>query len=309
MEVLTASRLRTFRECSRLHRYRYTYGLRPRVESDALRFGSLMHLGLAAFWTGGDMFSAMAGEADDFERAKAEELMLGYATVYTDVRDEYEVLAVEQAFEMPLLNPETMAASRTYRVGGKVDGVLKHIATGRTSVMEHKTTSSDLTDADYWAKLDMDQQVSIYVMGAESLGYAVDDTLYDVIKKPGIRPLKATPPESRKYTAQGFLYANQRERDETAEEFRMRLRADIAAAPEKYFKQRTVTRMNSQIQDSMADMWQTAAALRSPYAPRNPDACFKWGSRCPFWTHCTTGSDPRESDTFRVAETMHEELA
>lgn len=50
LPVLSASRLRAARSCQRLHRFHYLDGIRPAVEADALRFGSLIHLGLEAWW-------------------------------------------------------------------------------------------------------------------------------------------------------------------------------------------------------------------------------------------------------------------
>jgi hypothetical protein len=50
LPVLSASRLRSARSCQRLHRFQYLDGIRPAVEPDALRFGSLIHAGLEAWW-------------------------------------------------------------------------------------------------------------------------------------------------------------------------------------------------------------------------------------------------------------------
>lgn len=313
MEILTHSQMRTYRECARKHDLMYRQGFRPVKEGDALHFGTLMHAGLEAWWTGGDWLAAIAAEADPFDRVKAYELMRGYNEVYTPIRDQYEVLAAEAVFEAPLLNPETMAASRTWKLGGKQDVVLKRIEDGHVIVVEHKTTSESLTDGDYWARLQIDHQISNYVIGAESLGFPVDDTLYDVIKKPTIRPLAATPVESRKYTKQGFLYAAQRETAETPAEYAERLREDITADPGKYFQQRTIARMNSQIEDFMFDAWETAqeihAARKAGRAPRNPEACLRYG-RCPFWDVCVNGLVPAEHpETFTQLANVHPELA
>lgn len=313
MEILTNSRLRTYRECSKKHDLMYRQMFRPVLEGEALRFGTLMHKGLEAWWSGGDPFAAMSGESDPFEAVKAEELMRGYMKRYAHLKDEYEVLAVEAKFDAPLINPATMLPSRTWRLGGKQDVVLRSLATGRTAVVEHKTTSENLDDGDYFARLQIDHQISIYVIGAESLGFEVDDTLYDVIKKPGIRPGKATPMEARKYTKDGRLYAAQRETDETPEQFRERLREDIEIDPEKYYQQRLIARMNSQLEDFLFDAWQTGQEIRAGQlagrAPRNPEACLRFG-RCPFWDVCVNGMNPAEHpDKFRVLEDPHPELA
>jgi hypothetical protein len=307
-EVLTHSRLRTYRECARLHDLKYRQMFRPVKEGDALRFGTLMHLGLAAWWRGEDV---ILKSDDEFELVKARELMLGYDHAYRIARERtYDVLSVEEKFDMPLINPETMLPSRTWRLGGKLDTMLRVKETGRVVVLEHKTTSDALDDVDYWSRLAMDMQISIYTLGAESLGYEVDDLLYDVIHKPGIRPLKRT--ENPKYKANGELYANQRAADETPEEYGERLRADIAENVGKYYKQLAIPRMNSQIEDAMFDMWQSGQEIRAGAlahrAPRNPEACLRY-SRCPFWDVCTSGLKPEEHpELFRVAETMHEEL-
>lgn len=50
LPVLSASRLRAVRSCQRLHRFQYLDGIRPVVEAESLRFGSLIHLGLEAWW-------------------------------------------------------------------------------------------------------------------------------------------------------------------------------------------------------------------------------------------------------------------
>jgi hypothetical protein len=54
LPVLSASRLRSARSCQRLHRFQYLDGIRPAVEGDALRFGSLIHHGLEAWWRAPD---------------------------------------------------------------------------------------------------------------------------------------------------------------------------------------------------------------------------------------------------------------
>lgn len=50
LPVISASRLRSARTCQRLHRFQYIDGIRPLVEADSLRFGSLIHLALEAWW-------------------------------------------------------------------------------------------------------------------------------------------------------------------------------------------------------------------------------------------------------------------
>lgn len=332
MNLFTSSRARAFRECSRLHKYLYIDGFRPVRESEALRFGSLIHRGLEAYWKALAAYqkdstiidppmldaalAAVAKRGTDWaEQVRAEEMLRGYSLRWatTDLFD-FDVLAVETKFGAPLLNPETTGASTTWRLAGKIDCVVRRRSDGRVLVVEHKSSGDDFGDdaADYWMRLGMDHQCSFYVLGAESLGYGVDEILYDVLGKPKQRPLLATPMDARKHKADGTLYANQRALDETPDEYRVRVRAVIEAEPERWFARKSIPRTASQISDFLWDAWQQAAVMRESQrtnrAPRNPDACLRFG-RCPFLSVCSANSDPAEypADFVRLDD-VHPEL-
>lgn len=313
MQLLTNSRLRVYRECERKHDIMFRQRIRPVRDGEALRFGSLIHLGLEQWWLGKGLEGAMAAvsvESDPFDRVKAEELLRGYDAHWGEPPD--DVIGVEVEFRAPMLNPQTGAASRTWTHAGKIDALIPSV------VIEHKTTSESISDDSdhYWQRLALDFQVSGYVIGAESLGHEVQATLYDVLKKSTLRPLKATPLEDRKYTKPtktepSRLYANQREADETPEEYALRLREDIAADPERYFQRRVIPRLESQIADYRLSVWQAGRAIREAElagrSPMNPDACFRFG-RCPFWDACANGLDLLTSPDFKVVENLHPEL-
>jgi hypothetical protein len=307
--LLTASRLRAFRTCARLHQLRYVEGWRPRETSEALRFGTLFHLGLEAWWTAvaagaaDPLAAALAAvalrAADVFEQARLEELLRGYDLAWRADVHQYEVLGVEVAFVAPLLNPATWAKSKTWRLAGKIDAIVRRRSDGRVLVVEHKTTSEEIEtdDRHYWSTLALDPQISGYCVGAEVLGHEVDEILYDVAKKPGMKPLRATPVESRKYTKDGRLYATQRDSDESLEEYRARVRAEIESALPRHFQRRAIPRTESQIHDYLVDAWQQGRAMRelelAGFAPRNADACHRFGT-CPFWLVCSTGTHPAD---------------
>jgi hypothetical protein len=308
MRLLTNSRLRIYRECERKHDIMFRQAIRPLREGEALRFGSLLHAGLEAWWRGEGLDGALAAvqvESDPFDRVKAEELLRGYDAHWISPPE--DVIGVEVEFRAPMLNPETGAASRTWQHAGKIDALIPNV------VIEHKSTSESIADDSdhYWQRLAMDHQISGYVVGAEALGHEIKATLYDVVKKPSLRPLKATPVESRKYTKDGRLYASQREWDESAEEYAVRLREDIAVDPERYFQRRVIPRLDSQILDYRLDAWQAGRAIREAElagrAPRNPEACFRYG-RCAFWDHCANGLDLTTSPDFVLVENVHPEL-
>lgn len=367
MEILTNSRAKAFRRCARLEQISYQQGYRPRETAEALRFGDLVHVGLEAWWrTEGEgrlvaaFLAVAAREADDFARAQVEELLRGYHFRWADegivpVAFLDGTVGVEVEFRAPLVNPETGAPSRTYELGGKLD-VLAHDADGRVVIVEHKTSSENITTGSaYWQKLRMDSQVSTYFTGAEALGHPADACLYDVIGKPHIEPAKATPMEARKYTLPKFkacpacakkggiesaphtiegvtceadpetgkrrlmtdpggrLYAAMRDRDETPDEYRERLRADIAERPEAYYQRGEVVRLERDLHEYQLDTWQTAQTMRDyrrlQIAPRNPDACAQFGRLCSFFDVCTGAASLDDAQRFERLDHVHPELA
>lgn len=313
--LLTVSRLRAYRKCARLESLQYVQGWRPAQTSEALAFGTLWHAGMEAWWKAPEgrldaALAAVEGKArDSYEQARVEELIRGYSKHWA--LEHLEVIGVEEQFEVPLINPETMQPSRTWRLAGKVDARVR-TADG-VAIVEHKTTSEDISPAaDYWSKLQMDHQLSIYFMGAETLGDSPTTCIYDVVLKPGLKPLKATAEDARKYKKDGTLYANQRAEDETPEEYRARLREAIEAEPERYFQRREIPRTESQIAEFLADAWSQGRSMRDDHlagrAPRSPESCFAYGG-CPFWRLCSTGARPDDypAEFVRVPN-VHPEL-
>jgi hypothetical protein len=318
-QTLTSSRLKCYRRCPREHLFAYELGYRPLVEADAVRFGTLVHRALEAYWKApqGRLDAALAAleaadGSDAFELAKARALMRGYDTRWGDAP--YEVLAVEVEFTAPLVNPSTGAASKTWVLGGKIDAIVRDFSNGHVLICEHKTSSEDISSGSlYWKRLRLDAQVSAYYVGAKALGYDVTGCLYDVLGKPGLRPLKATPLESRKYTKDGRLYAGQRERDETPVDYEVRVAEDIAADPDAYYARGDVVRLERDLLDHAGDAWQLARQIRDAElarrAPRNVDACRRQGGMCPYWSVCSGEAALEDPTRYRLAQNVHPELS
>lgn len=329
-EILTISRLKTFRECAQKHHLKYVELWEPTTRPERLAFGTLFHVGVETFWNaiknGFNVATALdlgvtaihhkaADEIDDkFIRSIVLELFRGYCASWAKDVDKYEVLEVEAQFSSALVNPESMRESQTFALQGKIDLIVRERLTGRTLLVEHKTTKEDVSDdaAAYWLRLTMDPQLSTYVVGSLALGHAIDAIIYDVAGKPQLRPHKATPVESRKYTKEGKLYANQRAEDETLGEFTARVAEDINLKADRYFRRREVARLDGELQANMKDVWHDARILRESQLagrhPRNPDACHKFG-KCEFFDICANGLDPAHSAQFRRRSSAHTELA
>jgi hypothetical protein len=258
-----------------------------------------------------------AGEIDEFERARARAMMIAYHCRWLEAP--YEILAIEQEFRAPLINPRTGHASKTYVVGGKIDAIIR-MPNGDVWIVEHKSCGVECDFASpYWKKLRLDPQISTYFVGARALGYDVKGAIYDVARKPSIRPYKATPEEDRKYTQPtkkdpvSRLYANQRERDETPEEFEARCLDAIRKEPDRFLVRGEIVRLEDDERDAAEDIWQQARELRESELavrfPRNPNACEKWGSFCAWFDVCTGSASLDDTTKFRRIQTKHEELS
>lgn len=318
--ILTTSRMRSWRECRRLHHLTYIRGWRTKRPPDSMRFGALVHQGLESWWKDdgtGRLVAALDAihghGADPYDQVAAEELLAGYDRQWGD-EDRYEVLAVEVTFQAPLLNPVTGAVSKTWVLAGKIDVLVRDRVIDCTLIVEHKTTQENIGDpADpYWAKLGMDGQVSQYYIGADSLEHRAEGCLYDVLLRPRLKPLKATPEDLRRYTKAGTLYANQRDSDETPEEYRARIQASIAEGPEKYFQRRMIARTERDIIEYLGDVWAEGRMMReaelADRAPRNSESCHRFGT-CQFWDTCAYGVNPADHpELFELVTNVHPEL-
>jgi hypothetical protein len=334
IEIITKSRLADFATCQRLHDIKYNQLIRSVQPRELADWGTVFHAGLDAWWTAymedsrpatpllalpnaeAAMLTARVGLAvDDFAMAKALVMMIAYDARWAPTMAEWEVLGVEVEFIA------TIPGRRRLRVAGKLDKLLRKRATNRVWFVEHKTTGVDLSEGStYWQRLKMDPQVSIYYRGVAALGHDdLDGCLYDVVDRPKTKPLKATPIDKRKYTKPtkkdpvSRLYANQREIDETVEEYRDRLGAQIAAAPDAFFARAEVVRLESELQASDQDIEEVALQIRqgslTGVAPRNPGACFLYNRPCEMLDACSGAASLDDPSKFKKMETAHPELS
>lgn len=346
---LTNSMRSSWNDCHRKYKFSYVDCVKPNKESDALRFGTAFHAMLEVYW--GEMLNAdndalpekVLTIANDYatkndDPMTAQTLLAlfdGYVNKYLVAdRLQYVCVSVESRFDCPLLNPESQGQSKTFHLSGKIDGIIADRTTGEISILEHKTTSCDIDPvSDYWLKLPIDGQVSGYYLGASSLGYSASACLYDVIRKPTIRPSHSVPvldddglkiivdengervrtKDGKKFrqsedTANGFVMLK---RDETPEEWFARLSGDIASNPDKYFARREIVRSESDLSDYLFDMWSLSKELidaeRTGRFSRNPNGCAMYGT-CEFFDVCTGSASIDDEIRFTKKTSPNEEL-
>jgi hypothetical protein len=218
-QLLTNSRKKAVRRCKRYAYYQYEINRRPVEKAEPLWFGAAWHDLLECWWSAlmGLVVEDKTGrwpldvalaalsqmhDLDPYARVKLEVMIVGYHTRWYDyITDRFTVLEVEVEFQCPLVNPTTGKHSRTFELGGKIDAIVFDRVLGIVCIVEHKSTTYSLDgDSGYWPRLRLDSQISDYYIGAKSLGHDAESCLYDVSRKPGLKPQKATHEDDRKYT-------------------------------------------------------------------------------------------------------------
>ena len=298
-EVLTATMMSTLLGCMRKYFFRYELCLQSTADRAALSFGSAWHRAMDARWSGGDAGAALAAALsvdadtlDELQVATLSGLLAGYYARYSE--DPIAELKPEQEFRLPL------AGSRTFDAAGKIDG-LGTTKAGRSVLLENKTTSDNIApESDYWLRLRFNPQILQYVHAARMLGNAVDEIMYDVVKKPGIRPktipeldeqgrkivkdssgarvLKkdGTPRES---AGDGMVLQS---RMETPEEYGDRLKADTLERPDFYFARREVPVLDGDLAEFLIQRLEISRMILSMRrSARHADKpCHAWPRNC-----------------------------
>ena len=295
--ILTNSRLASLRSCPRQHYYRYDLGLTRERVATPLRIGQAYHLGLEAHayrWPSGETYTAEdavshvmlsyppAPEWADLYEWEIEcqtvgALLEGHFWRYSE--DNFEIVENELTFQMPLMNPQSNRRSRTFILAGKIDKIVR-LPDGRLAVLEYKTTGHDIgPDSDYWQRLRCDGQISLYVLAARYLGHNVETVIYDVARKPTIKPkqipvldddgLKIVLDENgdrvmtqqgkpRQTAGDGMTLQSQAE---TPEQWHERLLTDIYYRSDYYYARREVPRLEDELVEYQYELWQQAKQL------------------------------------------------
>ncbi len=194
-ERWSANRIKTWHRCPRKFHNSYILGL-GEPSTPTTDFGSVGHERLE------ERLLNMQDPAlpkptmhflsDPYEVARMTALLTGYEVRWAGDVEQYIVLGVEVPFEFEL-------GGHVFQ--GKMDGLVQRKADGRVLILEHKFTGSDVSPgSNYFEKLALDVQCSIYIDAAAALGYGDVDVLYDVVAKPKHERKLATPEADRTMT-------------------------------------------------------------------------------------------------------------
>lgn len=260
-------------------------------------------------------------ETDEITRWTAGALMLGYSKRWHD--HDWRTVAVEEEFHLPLLNPKTCNRDPRRTWAGKRDARALN-RSNKLWTWEHKTTSEDIQEPNntYRRRLLIDGQVSAYALASFQEGEPVEGVMYDVIRKPTIKP-KAITQKQRAEIASLYSYVERKVSRETrdlvvagmekenGELYGLRLQADINDDPERYYQRWPITRLDQHLTEYLQDLWNIAADIKDAQAKdrhyKNPGACMQWGRPCEYLGLCS-GMDTTDSDRWVRKDNPHQEL-
>lgn len=259
-------------------------------------------------------------DADALRLATIRGLLFGYHDRWKD--EEWHVDGVEQEFHLPIVNPATRRPSPMFTHAGKFDGLISRY--DGPYLLEHKTCSEDLSPGSwYWRRLAIDTQLSGYLLASWLSGQRLAGVLYDVIRKPEIRPKKLGLADSSEFRQSGLYCGRQMssasyqrfcldlERHEGPEMFEARLAQDTLARPEWYFGRQILCRLDRELLTYARELWLTAQdmhqAMRFGDHRRNDKACYQFFRPCEYLDLCA-GQDRVENPRWHKLPSLHPEL-
>jgi PD-(D/E)XK nuclease superfamily len=240
-------------------------------------------------------------------------MMTGYSTRYP--QEEFEIVALEKTFEGAIINPATGAASRSFVLAGKVDGIVR--IGGDHYVLEHKTAAT--IDADYLERLWTDFQISIYSHYVEqALGIPITGVIYNVLGKARLQQSKGETEEEYQARRAELLAKSKigkttakRKLPESDDEFQARLVAKYAD-PEMFHRERLYL-SRDRFEIPRSELWELTQAFldarRRGVFYQNTGFCFNYNRPCAYFPICRSNGNPNVIENFYAIEAPHEELA
>jgi ATP-dependent helicase/DNAse subunit B len=308
----SASSLAAFKACPVRFQLAYDEGVRLDVDPDNLRQGTNWHALLETYQQNREKhghdaaFDAAVNHLNErytvvpdnktpfeweTERTWLTMAFIAYCWKYEG--EHYETLVTEHHFEVPIINPDTGRPDRILpKLRGKIDRLCK--VGDRIMAVEYKTTGSPIdSDSDYWLKLRLDTQVSVYSYAAMRDGWQVQGTLYDVLRKPRSKPRLLTQAEVKRVIKDGEWYggpvavkiteddegkvtqvwANGVETTEikngakgwqfreTPEMFGFRLLHDMYENPDNYFARKEIARTTKELRQFEVELYNIAVTI------------------------------------------------
>lgn len=312
-----------FRNCRKSNEWRYVRELVPIDHDPSLSFGSMIHRCLETWHRDRDL-PATLGLIDRLlpDRVRDEKqrrdwhlataLMRGYTARYPT--EEFEVVGLEKVFEGPIVNPATGAASRTFVLAGRVDGVVR--LDGKNYLLEHKTAAS--IDSSYLERLWTDFQIALYTHYVEeTLGLPIAGVLYNILGKARLHQSEGETEEEFAARRAELIAKSKtgkssakRKLPESDDAFQARL-AEKYADPEMFHRE-TLLLSRDQIESLRSELWELTQAYlearRRGVYYQNTSFCFHYRKPCSYFSLCRSNGSPVVMENLYERRPPNEEL-
>jgi hypothetical protein len=321
--ISTYSMWSLFRNCRKAVDWRYQQQLVPLQRDRNLHFGSITHQCLEAWHMRRDLSEVLSlidrlclnrlqdeDQRRDWHLATA--MMTAYATRYA--ADDFTIVALEKNFEGPIVNPATGAASRSFVLAGKVDGIVR--IGGDHFILEHKTAAQ--VDGDYLEKLWTDFQITIYAHYIEqTAGIPITGILYNVLVKAKLQQGKGETEEEYQERRAELLAKSKtgkttakRKLPESDDEFQQRL-GEKYADPEMFHREMLYL-SRDRFDVLRSELWELTQAYldarRRGVFYQNTAFCFNYQRPCPYFALCRSNGNPNVIENFYQRVEPNEEL-
>lgn len=309
MRIESGSSLTTFLSCPKLYEFRYDQRLESLGYSSSLQYGTFIHAWREKF-NGGDVGAPTREWREADVRIDQLQLPEQREQQREQMKHDYmlamEVANRQQAFWLAYDGQlgdgqlQFVEAEKEWKLPfegralvGKRDGLVLHKGYQKHFLYELKT-AGDADRETYKLKLQLDRQVSTNIYAVRGEGKACDGAIYDIVWKPRL---------IRKVDRKTMP-------DETLEDFRTRILADIDVRPAHYFERLIVYRSDKDLSEAIRDTYQQFALLEASEQtgkPRNQSNCEKFGKLCSFFALCMDGQEESRS-VFKVRDRKLPEL-
>jgi hypothetical protein len=297
----------------------------PLEHDHNLAFGTVIHQCLELWHGTGNLQAALdlidrnypfqdrnQDEAQKRAWHMATAMMKGYAARYPT--EEFEISYLEKTFDGKIINPATGASSRSFKLAGKVDGIVRIGL--EFFLLEHKTASQ--IDAGYLERLWTDFQVQLYCLYAEqTLGFRIAGVIYNILVKARLQQGRGET-EAEFEERRAALIAKsktgktsaKRKLPESDNSFQERLAAKYAE-PGMFHRERIYI-SRDQFDTLRAELWELTQAFldarRRGVFYQNTAFCFHYNRPCPYFPLCRSNGSPNVIENLYRHEAPHTEL-
>jgi len=299
---MTNSSRSLYDACPRRYWYRYVEEIVPnKPKPETLAFGTAVHDYLECLYL---------EQALPMAQSPQVVAMMSQYYKYGPKFTDWEVVAVEHEFEVPITNPNTSGTSLTFILCGKIDLILRHRITGEYAIVDHKTASR--VDGSYINRICHNAQLYTYCFALmKTEGWNVTTLFLNVLEKATIRRRLATPPEKLKYRQDGGLYASCRLEDESDDELFERLLE--WHDNQDHYQLHEVTPDKKMLEETHQSLWSSCEHIlkdkNSGFYRQVTTACDNWHRECEYAPLCLHGQQPQIGpDQEWINRRAHEEL-